>query len=424
MKTFVLDTNIILHDPAAILSFEEHTVVIPMAVVEELDNFKKGSLEINHNAREATRILDHLRTEGKLLEGVKTEEGGTVKVAADLNVEIEKLKPDDRILQCALNSKKKGVQVVLVTKDVNLRIKADARDVVAEDYSTDASDQTYTGMSSLPGDEGDIEAIFNGGLALEEVYPNQFVTLENQNKTNHTALGRVHSDGTNHVLRPLNKEAMNPMGIRPRNREQQCMLDLMMDPNIKLVTVTGPAGCGKTLLALAASLAQTMEEELYQRVLVCRPIVPMGNDVGFLPGDLDAKLAPYMQPIFDNVEFIASCNPKRAALTPGQLIEAGYLSVEPLTFIRGRSLPGVILIADEAQNLTPKEVKALVTRIGEGSKVILCGDPDQIDSAYLDKYSNGLSYVVERFKNEKIAGHITLVKGERSELSELASKLL
>jgi PhoH-like ATPase len=424
MKTFVLDTNILLHDPSSILSFEEHTVVIPMAVVEELDNFKKGSLEINHNAREATRILDHLRTEGKLLEGVKTEDGGTVKVAADLSPEIEKLKPDDRILQCALGSKKKGVQVVLVTKDVNLRIKADARDVVAEDYTTDSSDQTYTGMATLPGDESDISAVYDGGLAVEEVYPNQFITVENQNKPGHTALGRIHSDGTNHVLRPLAKEKMNPMGIKPRNREQQCMLDIMMDPDIKLVTVTGPAGCGKTLLALAAGLAQTMEEELYQRVLVCRPIVPMGNDVGFLPGDLDAKLAPYMQPIFDNVEFIASCNPKRAALTPGQLIEAGYLSVEPLTFIRGRSLPNVLLIADEAQNMTPKEVKALVTRIGEGSKVILCGDPDQIDSAYLDKYSNGLSYVVERFKNEKIAGHITLIKGERSELSELASKIL
>lgn len=421
-KKFVVDTNVILHDSDSLLCFEDNTVVIPMGVVEELDTFKKGNLEINHNARKAARTLDQLRSKGKLLDGVFLEEtGGTIQVLPDANAGIANLKVDDRILQCALGL---TGPVTLVTKDINLRIKADALGINAEDYTTDSSDQTYSGMATLQGVGADLDAIFSGGLPIENVYPNQFITLENQEKPGHTALGRVHSEKGDLTLRPLSKESMSPMGIRPRNREQQCAFDILMDPNIRLVTMTGPAGCGKTLIALAAALAQTMEDELYQRVLVCRPIVPMGNDVGFLPGDLESKLLPYMQPIYDNVEFIASCNPKRAALTPAQLVEAGYLSIEPLTFIRGRSLPNVLLIADEAQNMTPKEVKALITRIGEGSKIILAGDPDQIDSAYLDKYSNGLSYVVERFRNQGIAGHVTLVKGERSELSELASQLL
>ena len=425
-KKFVLDTNILLHSAESILSFAEHEVVIPMAVVEELDTFKKGNLEINHNAREATRILDNLRRQGKLLEGVVIEEtGGIVRVVPDQNEDVEKLRPDDRILKCALRL---GTKVTLVTKDVNLRIKADALALNAEDYTTDSTDTTYTGMTTLGGNVEDLNSVFTGGLEMggvaKEPYPNQFVTLENEENPNHTVLARALSERNRVTLVPLAKENMNPMGIRPRNREQQCALDILMDPKVKLVTMTGTSGCGKTLLALAAALAQTMELEAYQRVLVCRPIVPMGNDVGFLPGDLDSKLLPYMQPIYDNVEFIASQNPKRAALTPTQLIEAGYLTIEPLTFIRGRSLPNVILIADEAQNMTPKEVKALITRIGDGSKIILVGDPDQIDSPYLDKYSNGLSYVVERFRNQPIAGHVTLTKGERSELSELASQIL
>ena len=436
-KVFVLDTNVLLHDPAAIFHFQEHEVVIPIVVIEEIDTFKKDQTEIGRNARSVSRQLDKLRTLGKLSTGVPLEGGGSLVVDVaqhplDLTITtLDKHKADNQILACALDLlKTRKEKVVMVSKDTNLRIKADALGLSAEDYTTDrvALDELYTGTATWMVDPVQVDRLFDGGLLPEPdqtLNPNQFVTLVDRSNDAHTALGRFYAaDGRIH---PLKRVEMPPWGVKPRNREQQFALELLLDDTIQVVTLLGKAGTGKTLLAIAAGLQQVVDEERFNKLLVSRPVMPMGRDLGFLPGDISEKLRPYMQPIYDNLDFIVAANMeqrRRSSMTPAQLEEGGYMSVEPLTYIRGRSIPNQYIIVDEAQNLTPHEVKTILTRAGDGTKIVFTGDPFQIDNPYVDASSNGLSYLAEHFKHLELSGHVTLVKGERSKMAELASNLL
>lgn len=435
-KVFVLDTNVLLHDPQAIFRFQEHDIVIPIVVIEEIDNFKKDQTEIGRNARSVSRQLDKLRQKGSLNQGVPLEMGGSLRIDLAAHQEIgfytlDKSKADNQILACASELlKTRKEKVVLVTKDTNLRIKADAAGLQAEDYTTDRveMDGLYTGTTQWVTDGVQIDLLHQGGLLPDEqnpLQPNQFVTLLDKDNESHRGLGRFHAN-EGRIL-PLKRMDTLPWGIKPRNREQQFALDLLMDDSVQVVTLLGKAGTGKTLLAIAAGLQQVVDEEKFNKLLVSRPVMPMGRDLGFLPGDVEEKLRPYMQPIFDNLDFIVSANTemrRRSSMTVGQLQEGGYLSVEPLTYIRGRSIPNQYIIVDEAQNLTPHEVKTILTRAGDGTKIVLTGDPHQIDNPYVDSATNGLSYLAEHFKHLEIAGHVTLTKGERSRMAELASNLL
>ena len=435
-KVFVLDTNVLLHDPMAIFHFQEHDIVIPIVVIEEIDTFKKDQTDLGRNARNVSRQLDKLRAAGTLSQGVPLEGGGSLKVDVaqhpmDLITTLDKHKADNQILACALelmNVRKE--KVVMVSKDTNLRIKADALGLLAEDYTTDkvAVDELYTGTAVWLVDPAQVDMLFDGGLVPEEgqeLNPNQFVTLVDRTNETHTALGRFYaSDGRIH---PLKRVEIAPWGIKPRNREQQFALELLLDDSVQVVTLLGKAGTGKTLLAIAAGLQQVVDDERFNKLLVSRPVMPMGRDLGFLPGDISEKLRPYMQPIYDNLDFIVAANMeqrRRSSMTPGQLEEGGYMAVEPLTYIRGRSIPNQFIIVDEAQNLTPHEVKTILTRAGDGTKIVLTGDPFQIDNPYVDASTNGLSYLAEHFKHLELAGHVTLNKGERSKMAELASNLL
>jgi PhoH-like ATPase len=436
-KIFVLDTNVLLHDPRAIFSFEDNDVVIPIVVIEELDKFKKGVDEIGRNARQVSRILDDLRLKGKLSLGVELEGGGNLRVELNhqtpdsLPSELIATKADNRILATALNLKNDGLPVILVTKDTNLRIKADALGMIAQDYESDTItlDELYSGETELTVAPGAIDDFYARG-ELQPVdpkpYPNQFVLLKNSANGSQTALARYNKQKG--VLVPITSAKHGVWGITARNKQQQFALDLLLNDDIRLVTLVGKAGTGKTLLALAAGLDKTIESRAFQRLVVSRPVFPMGKDIGFLPGDVEEKLRPWMQPIRDNLDFLvgSSGGPGRVKVKKDlqSLFDLGMIEVEPLTYIRGRSMPNQYLIVDEAQNLTPHEIKTIITRAGEGTKVVLTGDPYQIDNPYIDSSSNGLTYVVDRFKDEPIAGHITLVKGERSDLAELAATLL
>ena len=435
-KVFVLDTNVLLHDPMAIFHFQEHDIVIPIVVIEEIDTFKKDQTEIGRNARTVSRQLDKLRLQGSLSQGVPLEGGGSLKVdvgahSLELIPTLDKHKADNQILACAQDLMQvRKEKVVLVSKDTNVRIKGDAIGLLVEDYTTDkvAVDELYTGTVVWEVDPVKVDMLFDGGLVPEpgqELNPNQFVTLVDKTNETHTALGRYYAaDGRVH---PLKRVEMPPWGVKPRNREQQFALELLLDDSVQVVTLLGKAGTGKTLLAIAAGLQQVVDEERYNKLLVSRPVMPMGRDLGFLPGDISEKLRPYMQPIYDNLDFIVAANMeqrRRSSMTPAQLEEGGYMAVEPLTYIRGRSIPNQFIIVDEAQNLTPHEVKTILTRAGDGTKIVLTGDPFQIDNPYVDGSTNGLSYLAEHFKHLEIAGHVTLVKGERSKMAELASNIL
>jgi len=439
-KVFVLDTNVLLHDPRAIFSFQDNDVVIPIVVIEELDTFKKGIDEIGRNARQVSRILDDFRQQGKLSQGVKLEQGGSLRVELNhqspqhLPVELIASKGDNRILATALNlcHSQKELPVVLVTKDTNLRIKADALGLTAEDYETDTItiEELYNGEQELAVEPGAIDAFYAAGeLALPDgarVYANQYVLLKNSANPSQTALSRYNRQ--KNALVPVITVKHGVWGINARNKQQQFALDLLLNDDIRLVTLVGRAGTGKTLLALASGLERTIETRTFARLVVSRPVFPLGKDIGFLPGDIEEKLKPWMQPIRDNLDFLmgtSAATPRGKGRKDLQsLFDLGMIEVEPLTYIRGRSMPNQYLIVDEAQNLTPHEIKTIITRAGEGTKVVLTGDPYQIDNPYIDSSSNGLSYVVDRFKEEPIAGHITLVKGERSDLAELAATLL
>jgi PhoH-like ATPase len=438
-KTFVLDTNVLLHDPKAIFKFKDNDIILPITIVEELDRFKKLSEMTGRNARQVSRTLDELRTKGRLTEGISLDNGGSLKVILCDRDTLKQLpslldgkENDNAILAVALEQKANcQCQVVLVSKDTNLRIKADALGLEVQDYENDKIDfeGLYTGETEVLVESEAIDELFKQhSLNLDrDLYPNQALVLVDVNNASHTALGIV--NGSKQVL-PLSKAAnMGVSRIHPRNREQKFALELLLRDEIALVTLVGKAGTGKTLLAIAAGLAKTIDEKVYTRLLISRPVVPMGKDLGYLPGDIKEKLTPWMQPLYDNFDLIftnqdPSGKPNYWRSGYQELLDRGLLQIEPLTYIRGRTIPQQFLIVDEAQNLTPHEVKTILTRAGEGTKIVLTGDPEQIDNPYVDAASNGLTYAVEKFKHEPLAGHITLVKGERSPLADRAAFLL
>ena len=443
-RHFVIDTNVLLHNPAALFLFADNEVIIPFDVIEELDKFKTATDDLGRNARTVIRHLDRLRLTGNLSEGVPVPEtGGRVRVVLDddqkLCPGLTANTPDNRIICCAFNLHRKGKDVVFISKDINARIKSDTLGIPTEDFEAQKVDfeRLYTGWRELTVSSTIIDAVFRDKFAkLEDVpdlHANEYVLLKNENDPNHTALARYRaSDGT---IAPV-KSRRNPIfGVLPRNLQQTMALDLLLDDSIKLVTLVGGAGTGKTLLALAAGMAKTLNDQVYQKLLCARPIMPLGRDIGYLPGGKDEKLTAWMQPIFDNMAYLLSNRlsteggSQHASLSTveqriTQLIDAGQVVLEPLTYIRGRSIPNQFMIVDEAQNLTPHEVKTIASRVGEGTKLVLTGDATQIDNPYLDSSSNGLSYLVERLKGRPIVGHVTLSKSERSELASLVANEL
>jgi PhoH-like ATPase len=436
-KNYILDTNVLLHDPNSLTRFEDNNVLLPIEVIEEIDRFKRESTELGQNARSVSRMLDGLRTSGCLSDGVALPKGGELRIVLQKTTSVKSgqngFKPDsvdNRILLVAAAIKKQHPksQTILVSKDINLRIKADAMGLMAEDYENDRVfiKDLYTGMveMSIPVEKmaafranGELE--LNGG---KEYFPNEFCTLSEDTNPKRTALTKV--DPTGAKLVPIVDCREGVWGIKPRNREQHFAFDALLDDRVKLVTLMGKAGTGKTLLAMAAGLKRTVLDREFRRLVVARPTISMGKELGFLPGSLDEKLAPWMQPIHDALEMLSDLNMGHEHRRSGDLMRSGSIVVEALSYIRGRSIANQFMIIDEAQNLTPLEAKTIITRVGHGTKVVFTGDPYQIDNPYVDSSSNGFNYVVSRFRREAIAAHVELQKGERSELAELAANIL
>ncbi len=437
-KIFVLDTNVLLHDFNAIYSFQDNDVVIPITVLEELDKFKRGSDLINFHAREFTRELDKLSGDRLLTEGIELgKKLGTLTIetgkpfSSEVAASFSEKTPDHRILAIADFVRKKHTRknVILITKDINLRMKAKSIGIMSQDYETDKViniDILNKGIEIIENFDHDIiNKLYETkeGIPIEEfkfkkeLIANEYLILRN---TRSSVL--IHYDEKNKIINRVEKFPV--FGIEPRNAEQTFSLNALLDPNVLLVALTGKAGTGKTLLALAAALHQNSK---YNQVLLARPIVALGNkDLGYLPGDVKDKIGPYMQPLFDNLSVIKHSlklnNKDFSKIDDMQKDE--QLIITPLAYIRGRSLSNVYFIVDEAQNLTPHEVKTIITRAGEGTKIIFTGDIQQIDSPYLDTKSNGLTYLTDKMRGQDIFAHVNLVKGERSYLAELASNLL
>ena len=434
-KTFVLDTNVLLHDHTCIESFADNTVVLPMPVIEELDKFKKETNELGRNARGVIRRLDALREHGRLGDGVKMDNGGTLKIivgsrpVGDSGLEEEI--PDNKIIRVAYWLHKQGERVYFVSKDINARIKADALGIEVMDFEKQKInfDELFSGYREVTVKPEVIDAFYaNRSVEIPDLdlLPNEFVNLISEGTEHLTALGRAGGNGT---IVPMNPKIESVFHIKPRSREQRSALELLMDDSVQLVTLVGQAGTGKTLLALAAGLEKVMVQKRYDRILVTRPIMPFGKDIGYLPGHKEEKLANWMMPIFDNLTYLmlkTSSNEHKNTVREKieKLQRDEIIELEALTYIRGRSIPRQFVIVDEAQNLTPHEIKTIVSRAGEGTKMILTGDPYQIDNPYLDASSNGLAYAVEHMKTQSLHGHVTLTKSERSTLAALAASLL
>jgi PhoH-like ATPase len=475
-KHYVLDTCVLLHDPNSITSFDEHNVYLPLVVIEELDKFKKEENEKGRNARTVTRLIDELRLQGPLTAGVQLPGGGRFTVLTSYYAPFEIKINDDKILASAHylseSDKTRGQETILVSNDINMRVRANIYGMAVEPFGKKKIDkeQLHTGMKELRVQSQDYATFkqnktldltkigaYVDSRVVEQFNANDYIKLVHGEDDKKFTYG-VYVKTTNSIqkIRERNDEVF---GIIPKNDEQACALDALMDPDINLVTLIGKAGSGKTLIAIAAALQATLEHKMYDKILIARPVQPMGKDIGYLPGTLEEKLAPWMQPIFDNLEFLfynkkkhsgqyesvkkvkqkirpgRTPNPKRgeqekpeAGAAPKKdydfLLENQTIKVEALTYIRGRSIPKQFIIIDEAQNLTPHEVKTIITRAGEGTKIVLTGDTEQIDSPYLDEVSNGLAYAVERLKDLEITSHVTLFECERSALAEAGTKYL
>jgi PhoH-like ATPase len=432
-KRYLLDTNVLLHDPKALTSFQDNVVLLPIYVIEEIDRFKKEASRLGENARWISRFLDGLRQRGHLSTGVPLESGGLIRVVFDPD-EPQRigLRPDgsvdNEILRIAKRIESDDESpLILITKDINLRIKADALGLAAEDYVTDRVrlDELYTGQREVGVSAAEIDAFRSERwlpLPEGEFSPNEYVLLKDTADGSHTALGRAETLGGR--IQALIDVGDGIQGIRPRNKEQYFALDALLDPSIVLVTIMGKAGTGKTLLALAAGLDQVLSRGPYRHLLVSRPTFPMGKDIGYLPGTVEEKLNPWMQPIYDNLALLLESGNGDGARSVDELVRQDVLAVEPLTHIRGRSIPQRFMLVDEAQNLTPLEVKTILTRVGERTKLVLTGDPWQIDTPYMDSSTNGFNHVVHHFRDVPLAAHIELRKGERSKLAEYAANLL
>ena len=439
MKNYILDTNVLLHDPNSLLCFQDNHVLIPIEVIEEIDRFKRESTELGQNARSVSRMLDNFRADGSLSEGVKLPTGGRLKVVFQKNGHVNGNgnghgtngnTVDNRILSLAQAVQKAQPKnpTILVSKDINLRIKADALGLQAEDFETDRVfiKDLYTGMVEMmvsPERMASFRA--NGELELDsgkKYFPNEYCSLTDETNPKRTALTKV--DPAGEKLIPIIDCREGVWGIKPRNREQHYAFDALLDDRIKLVTLMGKAGTGKTLMAMAAGLKRTVLDREFRRLVVARPTISMGKELGFLPGSLEEKLAPWMQPIHDALEMLSDLNMGHDHRRSTDLMRSGSIVVEALSYIRGRSIANQFMIIDEAQNLTPLEVKTIITRVGHGTKIVFTGDPYQIDNPYVDSSSNGFNYVISRFRPEAVAAHIELQKGERSELAELAANIL
>lgn len=437
MKNYIVDTNVLLHDPNSLLSFEDNNVVIPIEVIEEIDRFKRESTELGQNARAVSRMLDGFRAKGSLSEGVRLPNGGKLKIVFQKNGHtgngggsVSGNSVDNRIVSLAQAIQKAQPRnaTILVSKDINLRIKADALGLQAEDYENDRVyiKDLYTGMIEMSVSTSKMaEYRANGELELaagKTYFPNEYCTLTDETNPKRTALTKV--DATGEKLVPIIDCREGVWGIRPRNREQHFAFDALLDDRVKLVTLMGKAGTGKTLMAMAAGLKRTVLDREFRRLVVARPTISMGKELGFLPGSLEEKLAPWMQPIHDALEMLSDLNMGHDHRRSTDLMRSGSIVVEALSYIRGRSIANQFMIIDEAQNLTPLEAKTIITRVGNGTKVVFTGDPYQIDNPYVDSSSNGFNYIVSRFRDQAVAAHIELQKGERSELAELAANIL
>jgi len=445
VKYFVLDTNVLLHNPGALFAFHDNHVIIPFDVLEELDKFKKDSTDVGRSARTAIRYIDGLREKGHLAEGVPWNgHGGTIQVAMDgaavpvpgLNFE----KTDNRIIAVAFHLAKAGKHTVFISKDINARIKSDALGLITEDFENQKVDYEtlYSGYRELAVPPSVIDRLYTEKrIALADpvlahlkpkLNPNEYVLFKADGAESQTGLARF-VPSMDAVL-PLSRMKKAVHGISPRNVQQIMALDLLLDDDVQMVTLMGTAGTGKTLLALAAGMQKCFQEAKYERLLVARPIMPMGRDIGFLPGNKDEKMSAWMKPIFDNLEFLLTDRRVHSGETANieaklkGYLDSGKLILEALTYIRGRSIPHQFMIVDEAQNLTPHEIKTIASRVGEGTKLVLTGDAEQIDNPYLDANSNGLSFTIEKLKAFDLVGHVTLARSERSGLASLVVKEL
>lgn len=440
-KVFCLDTNVLLYDAESLFAFDDNTVIIPLVVLEELDRKKSRMDEVGQNARRVSRHLDKLRKQGSLSDGVTLKSGGVIRITKRLEVSdempeeiIDNPIADNVILTDAFHLfKEHGDNVTLITKDINLRVKCDVLGIPCDDYLKHRvavnKSHLFTGVRRATLSQEKIDEIYAEKEIdvpvdhpdFENLTPNEFVVI----KSHPTASAAIcrHKDERLHIL-PNIKSVWN---VSSRNKEQRFAFDLLFDPSIKIVTLVGPAGTGKTLLAVAAGVHQVLEKsnENFSKLIVSRPIQPLGNDIGYLPGTMEEKMDPWTKPIMDNLGYLFNSDRDKSGKTMVSMyFEKGIFEVEAITYLRGRSIPNAFIIIDEAQNLSVHELKTIITRAGENTKIVLTGDIEQIDNTYVDAVSNGLAYAVEKFKNEPIAGHITMIKGQRSELATLASKIL
>lgn len=448
-KFFILDTNVVLHEPASLFSFGDHHVIIPIKVIEEADKFKRELNEKGKNARTFSRMLDAMRSFGDLARGVPLQIAADTlfpksnyKVGGELKVWIREPSPeilalfkgdtygDSQILMVALDLIREQRRVVLVTKDVSFRVRADVYGVPSVDYQPDDKvniEELNSGWRELKIPSGDLEGFYKKReleLRALDANPNEYFVLKDENNEKNTALARWDHEKKRAI--PIIELPKGLWGVMPRNKEQRFAIDMLMNDKIPLVTLVGKAGTGKTMLALAAGLTKVLEESVYTKMLVSRSIFPLGRDIGYLPGEMEEKLRPWMQPIFDNFEFLLSSKggTRDRRISYKTIMEFGQIEIEALTYIRGRTLPNQWMVVDEAQNLTPHEIKTIITRVGEGTKIVLTGDPYQIDNPYLDASNNAVTYVAEKFKDSGLGAHIVMTKGERSQLAELASNIL
>ena len=436
-KTYVIDTSVFLSDANALYRFKNNDIVIPIKVLEEIDKHKKRQDSVGFNARLIIKHLDELRTKGSLHKGLRLGKGmGILRVAkasSDLPKDLDFNVPDHQILSVAVHESKENERrkVIVVSRDINMRVIADSLGLISEDYETNSivedKDKVYEGFAEVLIDDEFIERFYDGeemvleeSMVKEKLYPNQFLLLISSSNPKKSAICRFFDHKKS--LKPINvKEYSKSWGVVPRNKEQTFAYDLLFDDDVPLVSLIGRAGSGKTLMAIAAGLEQTVgfAERKYKKIVVSRPVQPMGKDIGFLPGTMEEKMLPWLMPIHDNLEFILGNKNQIKSY-----FEKGQIEVEAITYIRGRSISNAFIIIDEAQNLTAHEVKTIITRVGENTKIILTGDIEQIDNIYTNETSNGLTYAIEKFKHAELAGHITFKKGERSKIATLASKVL
>ncbi|MGM0440851.1 MAG: PhoH family protein [Elusimicrobiota bacterium] len=444
-KSFVLDTNVLIHDPGSLYNFEDNEVVLPLTVIEELDKLKKLSDERGRNARLITRRLDNLRNKGKLFEGVKTDKGGIIRIEADKKADIPTSlvkKADNEILAVALGLKESGKNVIFISKDINMRVKAEVLGLEVQDFEKAKVrfEELYSGWRELEVKDNLVDEFLSQKKMPipadieKQLSPQEFIKLRSQSDNKKTGLGRY--SPREDLIVKLTHAQSRPWGLKALNVEQQFAFEAMLNDDIELVTLLGVAGTGKTLIALACGLHLTFDEKKYRRVMISRPVVPMGKDIGYLPGSKEEKLANWMGAFYDNLEFLVEESGKtfgkskknNVNLKPSDVVDnlfdTGKIEIEALTYLRGRSIPQQFMIIDEAQNLTPLEIKTIVSRAGKNTKVVVTGDPYQIDNPYLDSASNGLTYLAERFKGQDIFAHVTLSKSERSNLAGLAAELL